>query len=367
MSDFASRLYSRLSFPNSGENLFFSPFSIQVALAMCSRGAVGETRKSLVELLGTSEDLKEQDASYKKLIASVNGDSERPYQLVTANALWGQQDYVFKEDYVNAVKENYDGNLNKVNFVEEPDKCVKVINAWVNEKTKEKIKELIKRDFINKDTRLILTNAIYFKSEWKVRFRKTSTKEEDFFGTKITKCQLMRQQANHLYYEGDGFQAVDIAYKGGDISMLVVLPTKKDGLSPMEIRWQTEGLYEHVIDNLENEQVDLALPRFKLETEFKLKPVLVDMGAKVAFSDEADFTLIGDDQLKISEVIHKAFVEVNEEGTEAAAATAVGMIRKCSMRVDEPKVFRADHPFMFFIRDRRTNAILFSGRVVGPK
>ena len=368
--EFATRLYNRLAIEKAGENLFLSPFSIQVALAMCGRGAKGETRKAMADLVDAPLDLKEQDTVYKNLIASVNGDgSERPYQLVTANALWGQEDYNFHVDYMKAVRDNYDGAFNVVNYKTNPDGCVATINAWVSEKTREKIKELIKRDFINDDTRLILTNAIYFKGKWDVEFKKEATKEENFHApTSTVKCQMMHQKGEHLYYEGDGYQCVDIMYKGGDLSLLVVLPTKKDGLPPMETRWNEEGLYQHVTANLCEEEVVLSLPRFKMETEFKLKPVLIDMGAELAFSDYADFTGIGEEKLKISEVVHKAFVEVNEEGTEAAAATAVGMMRCTAvMRPAMPKVFNADHPFLFFIRDRNTNTVLFSGRANDPK
>jgi serpin B len=246
---------------------------------------------------------------------------------------------------------------------------VRRINAWVSDKTREKIKELLKRDFISADTRLILTNAIYFKGQWDQPFEKADTRDEDWHGPSGTaKVPMMHQEGGYLYYEGDGFQAVDLPYQGEQLSMLVALPTLKDGLPELESQWTAGGTYQQVTTDLHHEETVLvSLPRFKMEAEFKLKPVLCDLGADLAFSDDADFSGIGDEPLTISEVVHKAFVEVNEEGTEAAAATAVGMVGCAFIPEREPRVFQADHPFLLFIRDRQTNAVLFSGRVLDPK
>ena len=176
----------------------------------------------------------------------------------------------------------------------------------------------------------------------------------------------MHRKGSYSYCEADGFQALDLPYEGGQLSLLVVLPTQRDGLASLEARWA--AIHEQVTAGLHHEEaVIVSLPRFTMETEFKLKPVLCALGAELAFSDEADFGGIGEEPLKISEVVHKAFVEVNEEGTEAAAATAVGMVFCAFRPPPEPIVFQADHPFLFFIRDRKTNAVLFSGRVLDPK
>jgi serpin B len=368
-SDFANRLYDKLVGTQAGKNLFLSPFSIRVALAMCAVGARGETRRVMADLIGAPEGVEEQNRQYADLLKSVNGEGERHFQLVTANALWGQQGYHFKLDYKKAVADFYDGAFHEVNFQEQPDEAVKTVNTWVSDKTREKIKELIQRDFINDDTRLILTNAIYFKGLWDKAFERASTRDEDWHGLNGTaRVPMMHQRSGYLYYESSGFQALDIPYKGEQLAMLVVLPREKDGLASLESRWVAEGTYQQVTPGLRHEETVLvSLPRFKMETEFKLKPVLCDMGADLPFSDHADFSGISDEPLKISAVVHKAFVEVNEEGTEAAAATAVGMAF-CGIRATpEPKVFNADHPFLFFIRDRKTNAVLFSGRVLDPR
>jgi serpin B len=367
-NDFATRLYEKLAGTEAGKNLFLSPFSIQVALAMCALGAKGETRQVMADLIGAPESVDEQNRQYAELLKSVNGEGERPFELATANALWGQQGYHFKPDYKKAVTDFYDGAMNEVNFLALPDEAVKTINAWVSDKTREKIKELIKRDFINEDTRLILTNAIYFKGKWDEKFKKDSTRDENFFGANGTrKVPMMHQRGGYLYYEEDGFQALDLPYKGEQLSMLVVLPTKKDSLTSLETKWAVNGTFPQVTNKLHyQETVIVSLPRFKMEMAFKLKPVLCALGARLAFSDDADFSGIGEERLKISEVVHKAFVEVNEEGTEAAAATGVLMATCAAVMPTQPKLFKADHPFLVFIRDRNTNAVLFCGRVLDP-
>ena len=369
-SDFATRLYDKLAGTQAGKNLFLSPFSIQVALAMCAVGARGQTRRVMAELIGAPESVKEQNRQYADLLKSVNGEGERHFQLVTANALWGQQGYHFKPDFRKAVADFYDGAFHEVNFHAQPDEAVTTINAWVSDKTREKIKELIHRDFINEDTRLVLTNAIYFKGQWVELFDRADTTDEDWHGPDgISKVPMMHRTGGYYhYYQGDGFQALDMPYEGFELSMLIVLPTNKDGLAALEARCASEGIYQQVVDGLYQEEgIIVSLPRFTVEAECSLKPMLCALGAELVFSDKADFSGIGDEPLQISEVVHKAFVEVNEEGTEAAAATGVSM-GLCAVRpATEPVVFKADHPFLFFIKDRDTNAVLFAGRVLDPQ
>jgi serpin B len=282
----------------------------------------------------------------------------------------GQQGYHFKPDYKKAVADFYDGAFNEVNFVDLPDQAVTTINTWVSDKTREKITALIRRDCINADTRLILTNAIYFKGRWVELFDRGSTKDEDWHGPNgMSKVPMMHRKGGYYhYYQGDGFRALDMPYEGFELSMLIVLPTNNDGLAALETRFAPEGLYQQVADGLYQEEgIIVSLPRFTLEAEFSLKPVLCALGAGLALSGHADFGGIGEEPLQIAEVVHKAFVEVNEEGTEAAAATGVSM-GLCAVRpATEPIVFKADHPFLFFITDRDTRAVLFSGRVLDPK
>lgn len=365
-TDFATRLYDRLARMETG-NLFLSPFGIQVALAMCAGGARGKTRKVMADLIGAPEGIDEQNREYAELLKSVNGDGKRPFDLATANALWGQQGSPFKSKFRKMVVEFYDGAFKDVDFIAQPDEAVKAINTWVSDKTCQKIKDLIQRNLINQDTRLILTNAIYFKGKWESEFKKAKTTEEEWHSLKVAaKVPMMHQKGDFLYYENDDFQALDLPYKGRQVSMLVVLPRKETGLASLEATWSATGTYQQITRRIFDETVVVSLPRFKMEAEFRLKSVLCDLGADLAFGTDADFSGIGDEPLTIAEVVHKAFVEVNEEGTEAAAASGVVMAFKSAMPI-QPKVFKADHPFLFFIRDRNTNAVLFSGRVADPK
>jgi serpin B len=365
---FATRLYEKLAGTQAGENLFLSPFSIQVALAMTAVGAKGETRREMADLIGAPESVEEQNRQYARLLKAVYGDAKRPFQLVTANALWGQKGYHFKPAFQEAIADFYDGALHEVDFRAQPDQAVTTINTWISDKTQARIKNVIQRNFIDDDTRLILTNAIYFKGRWEKVFKKAMTRDEDWHGPTTRKVPMMHQQGGYPYYEGSGFQALDLPYKGWQLSMLIVLPRQKDGLAALERQWATGDAYRQVTDGLDHEgMVFVSLPRFKMETAFKLKPILCGLHAELAFSDEADFSGIGEGPLQVSEVVHKAFVEVNEEGTEAAVATAVSM-GLCIVRpTTEPLVFKADHPFLFFITDRDTRAVLFSGRVLDPK
>jgi serpin B len=368
-SDFATRLYAMLADNEAGKNLFLSPFSIQVALAMCSAGAKGETRRVMAELIGAPENVDEQNRNYAALLQSINGDGERPFQLLTANALWGQQGCRFKPDFQEAIADFYDGALHVVDFQAQPDEAARSINAWVSDKTRAKIRELVRRGSIM-DARLVLTNAIYFKGRWQNEFQQDDTEDDDWYGPGgMSKVPTMHQTGGYEYCEGGTYQAVDLSYKGGRLAMLVVLPRKKDGLAALESQWAVESMYQQVTARLQHEaEVIVSLPRFKTETEFKLKPVLCALGIGLVFSDEADFSGMCEEDLMIAEVIHKACVEANEEGTEAAAATAVVMDLAAALprRMPKPKVFKADHPFLFFIRDRRTNAVLFSGRLLDP-
>ncbi len=368
-TDFATRLYGKLAESEAAKNLFLSPFSIQVALAMTAVGAKGETRRVMAELIGAPESVEDQNHQYAALLKSVNGDGERPFQLITANALWGQQDHHFKPTFQEAIADFYDGAMHVVNFRTQPDEAVRKINAWVIAKTVGRIKQLVQRHLIGQDTCLVLTNAIYFKGRWERQFGKTETSDDAWYGPgSPRRIPTMHQRGSYLYFEADGFQALDLPYKGSQLSMLIVLPREKEVLGSLKRQWATEGYYHNVTAGLHREEkVIVSLPRFKIETAFLLKPVLCALGISLAFSNQADFRGIGDEPLLITEVAHKAFVEVNEEGTEAAAATAVLGGRAFRGPPKQPKIFKADHPFLFFIRDRQTNTVLFSGRLLDPK
>ncbi len=366
---FAVNLYTKLAAIQARKNLFLSPLSIQVALAMTAVGAKGQTRQDLIDLIGAPDNVEEQNQQYAQLLQSVSGEGKRPFELIIATALWGQKGYHVKPAFQEAIADFYNGALHLVDFRNEPDEAVNKINAWVTSKTRAKIKQLVNRSHVDEDARLFLTNAIYFKGRWEDEFDESDTRDEDWHGPRKYKVPMMHQKSGFLYYEGDDFQAVNLPYKGRHFSMLVVLPRSKDGLAALENRWANPQTFRQVTDGFDAETVIVSLPRFTIEAECTLKPVLCALHADLAFSDNADFSGIGDEPLKLTEVMHKACVEVNEKGTEAAAATAVRMMLctgACSLP-PEPKVFKADHPFLFFIWDRKANRVFFSGRVLEPK
>jgi serpin B len=405
--DFTTRLFDKVV--DADKNLIFSPFSIQVALAMCAAGAKGETRDVLTDLIGAPCNVDEQNRQYADLIKSVNCKDVRPFELVTANALWGRNGCRFKHGYKKTIADFYAGHFEEVDFLGQPTETIKRINAWASDRTHAKVKELVTLQDIKEDIRLILTNAIYFKGEWKNRFKQADTKDEEWHSPDHTsKVPMMHQTNGFLYYEDSHVQAVDLDYMDGAVdrgilSMLVVLPKKTDddlATSPvvfgdrtpsmdgvasiagvpapicrvmthlLKLRFAGQPDVTELTGLTGLEQVAVSLPRFKIETTFRLKSMLDSLGAGLAFSDAADFSGIVEEPLKISEVIHKAVVEVNEAGTEAAAATAAAMAVAAARMPGpppEPKIFKANHPFWFFIRDLTTNTVLFAGRVVDPK
>jgi len=254
-----------------------------------------------------------------------------------------------------------------VNFATDAEGARKTINAWVEKQTRDKIKDLIQPGVLDSLTRLVLTNAIYFKGDWASPFKKDGTKDGDFFaadGQKVA-APMMHQTGHFGYLDGGELQALEMPYKGDALSMVVLLPKAKDGLPALEKKLSATSAVVWIA-GLRKQQVQVAMPRFTTTAEFMLKETLSAMGMTDAFSDRADFSgMDGVKDLFISAVIHKAFVDVNEEGTEAAAATAVVM--KSTGMPAPPVEFRADHPFVFLIRDTRSGCILFVGRMANPK
>jgi serpin B len=333
---------------------------------MVAAGAKAETRRALADLIGAGDDIAEQNRQYADWITAVHDEKDRDGQLLaTANALWGQHGTPVKPEFQQAIANCYGGATHEVDFVAFPDQAVKTINAWVEGQTGGKIKELVTRDLVTSDTRLVLTNAIYFKGQWENEFEKSQTWDEDWHGLDgVRKVPMMQQRGGFLYCESDDFQALDLPYQGQQLSMLVVLPRANDGLPALERTWAAAKTYRTATDSLRHEEtVIVSLPRFKTHAQFKLSSVLSAMGAALAFGARADFSGIADERLNLSEVVHRALIEVNEEGTEAAAATGVFMTKSLASL---PTVFLADHPFLYFIRHRKTNSVLFAGRLLDP-
>jgi serine protease inhibitor len=362
---FALDLYRELA--KKDGNLFLSPYSISTALGMTYAGARGTTAEQMAKTLHFPFGQDRLHPAFRGLIREINGaDRPRKYQLQTANRLWGQKDYGFLPDFLKVVEANYGAGLKEVNFAGATEEARKAINAWVGKETRDKIKELLKPGILTVDTRLVLTNAIYFKSAWMRPFQEKATVKGDFHVTadkKVT-VPLMRGSQRTNYFKGDGFEALELPYESHDLSMVVLLPAKETGLAALEKRLTADNLQKWLA-KLRDHLVDVTLPKFKVTAEFLLKDALSRLGMPDAFSPtKADFSgMTTRDKLYISHVVHKAFVDVHEKGTEAAAATAVVMER---LSAPPRATFRADRPFLFVIRENRTGSLLFMGRLVNP-
>jgi serpin B len=348
---------------NKEENLFYSPASISIALAMTYAGARGNTEKQMANVLNFTLPQDRLHLAYSKLIENLK--SNKDYELSIANALWLQKDYKYLQEFLNTMKKYYKGGFNEVDYKTNPEGARIKINDWVSRETREKIKDILNPRDITSLTRLVLTNAIYFKGKWQTEFDKMATRDEDFYlinGQK-TKVKMMYQKNTFNYYENDDLQLLEMPYKGDKVSMVIILP-KAEKFETVENMMDEKKLQDW-LKNAMKTKVEAYIPRFKFTQRFDLSKVLSDMGMEDAFSPgAADFSGInGQKDLYISKVIHKSFVEVNEEGTEAAAATAVVLDTKALI---EELVFKADHPFIFLIRDKETGSILFMGRVMDP-
>jgi serpin B len=373
-NDFALAMYGQMR--REEGNLFFSPFSIRIALCMTQAGARRETAAEMKEALGISLSDEELHVAFARIIQRLNAAGGGAYEMAVANSLWAQDGAPLLPDYLDLIARHYEGGLNLVDFRRAAETARVTINQWVEARTRQKIQQLIPSGALNADTRLVLVNAVYFKGMWVLKFRAGATRNELFYleGGGSTKVPLMYQEAEIGYVQAKGYQAVELAYQGGDLSMLVFLPDKKNGLPELETRFSVRELND-CTDRMRERRVKLFLPRFRMTWgAIDLRPPLDALGMRLALTRfRADFSGINghepphEDSLYISAVFHKAFVEVNEEGTEAAAATAVAVTRSMSMTRPPPvPVFRADHPYLIAIRDRKSGAILFLGRVANP-
>jgi serpin B len=369
---FAMDLYARLI--EGDKNLFCSPYSISTALAMTYGGARGQTAEQMARILHFAIDPAKLHPAFGTLIEDLNTSGKRGnyrmFELVVANAIWCQSGYPFQPAFQELVKAHYGAGLNQVDFEKATERARQTINAWVARQTNDKIKDLIAAGMLNEMTRMVLTNAIYFKSNWADQFEKEATRDEPFHleGNQDVTVPMMHQQHRMNYMEGDRFQMVEIPYLGHQLSMVVLLPRREAGLAEFEKTLTADSL-DKWLDALKSRKVDLSLPRFKTTSQFNLSKMLQAMGMRDAFSPaNADFSgMTAAEKMFIGLVIHKAYVDVNEQGTEAAAATAVGMVGTAMPPPEEPVSFKADHPFVYMIRHRMTGSILFVGRLANPK
>jgi serpin B len=369
-SAFAFDLYQELK----GEegNIFYSPYSISIALAMTYAGARTETETQMAEALHFILGQEELHPAFNALALELasrgegaQGKDDEGFRLNIVNAIWGQKDYEFLADFLDVLAVNYGAGLRVLDFIGAPEESRVTINDWVAEETEDRIEDLIPQGLINSLTRLVLTNAIYFNAKWLHTFEEAMTQDGTFYrldGSQVT-VPMMGQGERFKYAEGDGYQAVELRYDGDELSMVILLP-ESGRFESFEDSLTSEAV-EGIIENLEYRQVDLAMPRFEFDSSFSLMEALSALGMPIAFSGGADFSgMTGNRELYIADVVHKAFVSVDEKGTEAAAATAVVM--EASAPPSEVVELTIDRPFIFLIRDIETGAILFVGRTLDP-
>jgi serpin B len=366
-NQFAFDLYGQLRTEESG-NLFFSPTSISTALAMTYAGAAGQTEKEMANVLHFRLQDDQIHSAYASLHAILNRPEKQAYELRIANRLWGQMGYGFLPDFLATTRKQYGAELAQVDFMRQTEAARQEINTWVEDETKNKITDLIPRSALDSMTRLVLTNAIYFKGKWANPFDKKATKNAPFNLSENGKVEapLMFQKEKFRYSETDTLLLLELPYVGDDLSMLVLLPKKVNGLPALEKMLSADNL-ETWSSRLRKQEVQTYIPRFKLTEQFQLNATLSTLGMPSAFQpNKANFSRMnGKSDLFISAALHKAFVDVNEEGTEAAAAT--GIVVGVTSIQPRPVVFRADHPFVFLIREKNTGSVLFMGRVMNPQ
>ncbi|MEE4353794.1 MAG: serpin family protein [Desulfatiglans sp.] len=364
---FAMDLYQKLR--ESDGNIFFSPYSISTALAMTLGGARGNTETEMARTLRFSLGRENLHSALAQVESRLNElQKAGNIKLSIANSLWPQQDYKFLDEYLSLIKKYYGVSITPVDYKRAREEARTMINQWVEDKTQEKIKELIQPGVLDALTRLVLVNAIYFKGNWQSQFRPEKKKDAPFYmpSKKSVQAPMMTQKGKFRYADLGSFEMLELPYVGNEMSMIALLPKKVDGLKQLGADLSAENLKQWK-SRLRKRELLVFLPKFKMTSMFRLDKTLVSMGMVDAFSDsKANFAGMDGrpDWLYIGAVIHKAFVDVNEEGTEAAAATAVVMEARGIPA--PPPVFRADHPFVFLIQENRTGSILFIGRVTDP-
>ena len=369
-SAFAFDLYQAIS-ANEG-NLFYSPYSISLALAMTYAGARSDTELQMADTLHFTLPQDHLHPAFNALdleLASrgegAEGKDEKGFRLNIVNETWGQEDYKFMDQFLDILAENYGAGMRLLDFINAPEESRITINDWVSDQTEGKIEDLIPSGVIDALTRLVLTNAIYFNAAWLHPFSEGVTDDGTFHllnDSEIT-VPMMMQTESFGYAEGEGYKAVELLYDGSELSMVILLP-ETDLFREFEESIDAD-LLEKIINDLQYRQVALSMPKFEFESDYSLVNYLSEMGMPVAFSGAADFSgMTGNRDLFIGEIIHKAFVSVDEAGTEAAAATAVVM--QLTAAPEEPVEVRIDSPFVFMIRDIETGSILFIGRVMNP-
>ncbi|XP_041670582.1 leukocyte elastase inhibitor-like isoform X2 [Cheilinus undulatus] len=373
-TSFFLALFKKLCGNDNTANVFFSPFSISSALSMVILGARGNTAAQMSEGLETKECQDEVHTSFAQLLRELN-KPDAPYALSVANRLYGEQSFQFVEDFLACTKKYYEAELETVNFQTDAEAARVNINSWVESKTQGKIKDLLVQGVVNSMTRLVLVNAIYFKGNWNKKFKESQTRVAPFRinrnETKMVKMMHQESKFPYAYIREAKLEILEMPYIRKELSMLIFLPNDMEdgtmGLGKLEKQLTYERFVEWTDPRrMRESEVNVIVPKFKMEESYDLKNVLTSMGMVDAFNmGTCDFSGMSPAKgLALSKVVHKAFVEVNEEGTEAAAATAAVVMLMCARMTP---TFNADHPFLFFIRHNRSGSILFAGRYCSPE
>lgn len=367
--EFGLRLLSHLE-PAHG-NLIISPFSISAALGMTFAGAAGETREEMRRVLGFPADDRALAPGFRTLLSALEaGPLQGGFELAIANRLWPMRGVKLLPRFVDEVRTAYHSDLEPVDFRSDPEAARARINHWVEGKTHQRIRDLLGRGTIDADTRLVLTNAIYFKGRWDTPFDSSLTHLAPFHagptGGESISAHMMERTGRYQTAKGSGLRILELPYKGEALAMLILLPDANAGLPGLETRLRSTSLREWSAA-LQPRKVHVVLPRFSFSSFNALREPLAALGMSTAFDPKrADFSAMsGGRDFFVSEAVHKAFIEVNEQGTEAAAATGV-VVGTTSIEIEPPEEFVVDHPFFFWIRHRATGATLFFGRVTNP-
>jgi serpin B len=365
-TSFGFNLFDRLAKQDPNKNIFISPSSVAIALSMTYNGASGETQEAIAKALELQNIKIDEINDYNRNIQELLANGDTNVELNIANSLWARKDIALEQTFLNKVKEFYQAEISNLDFKDS--KAANTINAWVKKNTKDKIDKIVDR--IEPDSMLFLINAVYFKGKWEAPFEKSLTKPQPFTLADGTKIQhpAMSRSGEYRYYDAPTFQAISLPYGTGRFSMEIFLPKAKSNLLEFQKQLTTKNWQEWSTKFTRKEGL-IQLPRFKVEYETSLKSALQNMGMAIAFdSDKADFRNLSTVKAFIGEVKHKTFVEVNEEGTEAAAATSIEMkVTSASPSEETPFQMIVDRPFFFTISDRQTGTIIFMGAIQNPK
>jgi len=365
LTDFAINLYKNVSSKDDTKNQALSPLSIALGLALLESGADGNTRDQIKQVLLEASAGREDVLNVYVNLQEQLKINEDKTQLNIANGLFQDKDLTLKDDYKALIKNCFKSEVDQVDFQNQLEQTRQKVNQFISQKTQQKIPELFKQGDLTTDDRLVLANALYFKASWQRSFNKGSTKQDTFYRTGQTEqtVQFMQEKATLRHAADDDVSALELPYDNQDLSMLIVLPNARDGMRDLEQKLTGQQLRD-IVSRLEQKSVNVQLPKFQVRSHVDLKQMLTKMGLQSLFSQSADFSRMSETPLKIDSGVHEAYISVDENGTEGAAATGFAVSnRAMPMLPPQSTTFKADHPFMYAVVHKQTGAIVFLGKV----